>query len=106
MPVVMRVILILATATLGACANFPDLDERVDAATQGAAYPTLQPLDPLIARASSLETNGQIAPASVAALDDRIANLRAKSTRLRGPIIDTATRSRMRRGVAVPAAIR
>lgn len=102
----MRFILLFTLATLGACADFPDLDARVDAATRDAAYPTLQPLDPLIARASALETNGQITTASVAAFDNRIANLRAKSARLRGPIIDAATRARMRRGVAVPVAIR
>ncbi|MCO4846707.1 MAG: hypothetical protein KC448_01895 [Yoonia sp.] len=102
----MRFILFLALAALGACADFPDLDARVDAATRDAAYPTLPPLDPLIARASALKTSGQITAASVAAFDVRIANLRAKSVRLRAPIIDAATLARMRRGVAVPAAIR
>ncbi|MFT5630636.1 MAG: hypothetical protein ACI82I_001892 [Gammaproteobacteria bacterium] len=102
----MRFILILALATTGACTAFPDLDARVDAATRNAAYPTLQSLGPLIAHASDLETNGQITPASVAAFNSRIANLRSKAARLRAPIIDTATQTRMRRGVAVPVAIR
>ncbi len=101
----MRFILILTLATTG-CTAFPNLDARVDAATRNAAYPTLQSLDPLIARASDLGTNGQITTVSVAAFIGRITNLRNKATRLRAPIIDTTTHTRMRRGVAVPAAIR
>ena len=91
---------------LGACAAFPDLDARVDTATRNEPYPTLQSLDRLIARAAALNTNGQITPASVASFNGRIANLRGKASRLRAPIIDTTTHTRMRRGVAVPAAIR
>ena len=92
--------------TLGACAAFPDPDARVDTATRNAPYPTLQSLDRLIARAAALNTNGRITPASVASFNGRITNLRDKASSLRAPIINTATRSPMRRGVAVPAAIR
>lgn len=93
-------------ATLAACAAQPNFDDRIDAAGRNADYPTLQPLAPLIARAAALNTAGKITPASVASFDSRIGDLRNKAQRLRGPIIDSGTRARMRRGVAVPVAIR
>lgn len=49
----MRMILMIAIAGLGACAEFPQLDDRIDAAALAADYPTLQPLDPLLAKAAN-----------------------------------------------------
>jgi len=100
----MRVIMMIAIAGLGACAEFPQLDNRLDAAALAADYPILQPLDPLLAQAA-IQTD-TITPASEADFDRRIATLRARAARLRGPVIDAAPLARMRRGVAVPAAIR
>lgn len=102
----MRTVFFIALATLAGCAEFPDFDDRITGSAQNADYPTLQPLDPLIASATALETSGQITTASVASFDNRVAALRTKANGLRGPIIDATTRTRMRRGVAVPAAIR
>ena len=102
----MRFILLLALANLGACANFPDLDARVSAAIRDASYPKLEPLGPLIARVEILDTSDWVIPTFVVALNVRINNLLAKSTRIRGPVIDIATHNRMVRGVAVPASIR
>lgn len=100
----MRMILMIAIAGLGACADFPQLDDRLDDAALAADYPTLLPLDPLLARAANQTT--AITSASEANFDSRIATLRARAIQLRGPVIDAATRARMRRGVAIPAAIR
>jgi len=100
----MRMILMIAIAGLGACAEFPQLDDRIDAAALAADYPTLQPLDPLLAKAANQKST--ITAASEAGFDSHIGTLRARAARLRGPVIDAATRARMRRGVAVPAAIR
>lgn len=102
----MRFLLILALTVVTACTTFPDLGAQIDANARNAAYPTLQPLAPVLAKAANAQSHGQITAASEAAFDDRIARLRTKSAALRGPIIDSATRARMRRGVAVPAAIR
>lgn len=102
----MRHFIIIATTALWGCSDFPDLSARIDAQARAADYPALLPLDPLLARADALETQGAITPASVAAFDNQIAALRAKASRLRGPVIEPAVRARMRRGVAVPAAIR
>lgn len=102
----LRLTLPIALFALVACVDFPDLDDRITPAARAADYPTLQPLDPLLAQAAMQQTNGAITPASVATFDNKIAALRAKAAGLRGPIIDRATRAHMRRGVAVPAAIR
>lgn len=102
----MRLIVLIAMTGLAACADVPQLDDRIGEAARAADYPTLLPLDPLLAAAAANETAGQITPASVAAFDSRIATLRARAARIRGPVIDGATRRRMQRGVAIPAAIR
>lgn len=98
----MRLPLIIAITGLIGCAEFPQIDGTLDLAARSAAYPTLQPLDPLLAQAQSLHTTDQITPA----LNTRTAQLMARATRLRGPVIDANTRAKMQRGVAVPAAIR
>lgn len=100
----MRLIVMIAIVGLGACTDFPEIDVTIDAAARSADFPTLLPLDPLLAKSNIATT--QITPASVAAFDARIANLRSRASRLRGPVIDAATRTRMRHGVAVPVAIR
>lgn len=100
-----RAIAVIFVLTLG-CAQFPELDRTIDEAARAAPIPELQPLGPLLAQADSAASNSQITPASVAALDDRIAGLRNRAADLRRPVIEPAIRARMRRGVAVPAAIR
>jgi len=100
----MRLTVMIAIVGLSACAAFPTIDGTIDASARAADYPTLVPLDPLLAAAAA--TGGQISPASEAAFNSKIAALRVKAIRLRGPVIDAQTRSRMQRGVAVPAAIR
>lgn len=88
------------------CADFPALDGAVDDTARNAGFPSLVPLDPLLAKVDQQTATSQITAASVATLDGRIAALRTKAARLRGPIIEPRVRARMRRGVAVPAAIR
>ena len=100
-----RTIGVIFVLTVG-CTQFPALDGTIDAAARAAPIPALQPLAPLLAQADATQANSQITAASVAALDDRIAALRARAAGLRGPVIERATLARMRRGVAVPAAIR
>lgn len=102
----MRLPIIIALASLVACAEFPQLDGTIDAAARAASYPTLQPLAPLLANAASMQTTGQFSDAANASFDARVAQLQNRAARLRGPVIDAATRAKMRRGVAVPAAIR
>tara|TARA_R110002094_G_scaffold47079_1_gene58731 strand:+ start:260 stop:568 length:309 start_codon:yes stop_codon:yes gene_type:complete len=102
----MRLPLVIALASLGACAEFPQLDGAIDAAARNAPYPVLQPLGPLLAQARAQQSTGQSTPARIAAFETRLVSLQSRATRLRGPVIDAQTRARLRRGVAVPAAIR
>lgn len=102
----MRLPLFLVLASLVACAEFPQLDADIDAAARGAAFPDLQPLEPLIAKADAMQASARVAPASIASFDTRIARLTVRAAALRAPVITAATRARLRRGVAVPAAIR
>lgn len=102
----MRLPLIITLVGLTACTAFPQLDENLDVATRTADYPKLQTLAPLLAQADAMDDTGQITATSVTNYATRIAALTTQANRLRGPVIDTATRARMRRGVAVPAAIR
>ena len=61
-----------------------------------APYPDLVPLDGLQARIA--ET--RIAPETVGDTETRIARLKARAARLRGTVIDSGTRQRMKDGIA------
>jgi len=81
---------------LGACAEFPSLDDRISATARDAPYPRLTNIDPLLAQASTP------VPATNPVAQDinaRIARLTQRANTLRGPIIEPATLARMRRGV-------
>ncbi len=84
-------------ALLGACAEFPALDGTVAPEVTAGEYPALVPLDPLLARAGAPD-NSRAAGAE-AALAPRIAALRARAARLRGPVIPAPIRARMVQGV-------
>lgn len=91
----MRLILALTLASLAGCTSFPELEAAQTPGIQSAAYPRLLPLDSLLAE-------GGDPRATPDAMDDiaaRVAQLRARADRLRGPVIDSPTRSRMARGV-------
>lgn len=92
----LRLLPVLALVVSG-CADAPDLG--LAQPTQVARdYPALIPLDTLLAQAPTNQS--QITPASISTTNDRIANLRARANRLRGPVVDAATKSRMRAAVA------
>ena len=81
---------------LTACAEFPQLDGTIAPEHSGADFPDLIPLAPLVAQASS--ANGTAITAN-ADLSPRLASLAARANRLRGPVIPTAERTRMLRGI-------
>jgi len=88
--------LLALLATLPACAEFPALDGTISAEQANAPFPDLVPLAPLLAQASTATRGPALTEASLA---PRIANLRARAARLRGPVIPAAARTRMLRGV-------
>lgn len=83
------------TAALPGCTQFPQLDAAVTDAARTAPYPDLVPLDGLQARL----TTSSVAPDTVPTIEARIARLEARADRLRGNVIDDATRERMQSGV-------
>jgi hypothetical protein len=80
-----------------ACTQFPDLEHRTDAAALEAPFPDLIPLGGLLAAAPAPSALVLAAPSA-----DRLARLRARAARLRGPVIDRMTRIRMTRGIPNP----
>lgn len=86
-----RAALLICLALTG-CTQFPELDAVVSASAKSAAYPRLQPLDGVLAQANASTTDATAVRGSLAA---RVAALRARAARMRGPIIEPAIRARM-----------
>ncbi len=86
---------IMVSITLAACSQFPQLDETVDSQARRAAYPDLIPIEDIYTRIPDT----RIYPDTPLRLEDRVSRLRARAARLRGTVIDGATRQRMRAGV-------
>jgi len=89
-PVALCLALILAS-----CTQFPELDSQLSDNAKNADYPTLLPVEHLLAGVDQ----SQISPEMQAGLTARIANLKARAARLRGRVIDSGTRQRMAQGV-------
>lgn len=81
---------------LVACAEFPDLDQRITPELAAAPVPELGPIAPLIAQAN---TAPRVTEITVTTLAGRIAALNARAAQLRGPVIPAPVRTRMLRGV-------
>ena len=81
---------------LAGCSDFPELDAAITPTARNAEYPSLMPIDQLVADAQDV----QITEQTVTTLKGRAGSLRARAARLRGPIIDSATRARMRAAIA------
>ncbi|SMX33249.1 hypothetical protein [Octadecabacter ascidiaceicola] len=88
--------LLAMLAALPSCSGFPELDGTVTPEQANAPFPELVPLAPLLAQANT-STGGT--EAAITDLEPRLANLRARAARLRGPVIPAAIRTRMLRGV-------
>ncbi len=88
---------LVATLVLaGACTQFPELDRTLTPELEAQSYPALVPLAPILASAQSTT----VEPAQTnAALDARIAALRARAARLRGSVLSGAERQRLAEGL-------
>lgn len=93
MPVRLFLLLITCLGGIG-CADIPQVGVAQASAAREAPYPSLVNLDALLAGATAMPA--RITPATTAAMNDRVAALRARAARLRGPVVDPATRSQMR----------
>jgi len=86
----------LTAITLAGCSNFPELDAAITPTARQAGYPSLMPLDQLIAGAEQV----QITEQTLTTLQGRVNGLNARAARLRRPVIDSATRARMQAAMA------
>ncbi|MDF1728819.1 MAG: hypothetical protein P1U53_13840 [Sulfitobacter sp.] len=84
--------LILAALTLIGCTQFPELDGTVSPEVQNAPYPALLPLEPILVQAAPSPLDTEAVQSN---LDSRIAGLRARADRLRGPILSGPERTRL-----------
>jgi len=84
---------------LAACAEPYPVAPELAASGADTPYPELVPAERITAQVLPATTPGAAKPPT-AAIGDRAARLRARADRLRGPVIDPGTESRMRRGVA------
>lgn len=82
-------------AALTACSQFPQLDETVGDAARKAPYPDLIPIEKFHAQIPDT----LIEPTTAPQVEARVAQLKARAARLRGSVIDNATRTRMQQGV-------
>lgn len=78
------------------CTQFPALDATQTDAIEGAEYPALVPLDPLLARAAE---PGSDPVQTEADLSSRLAALRGRAEALRGPVLTNAERKRLEEGL-------
>ena len=75
----MRLIALILIPFLAACTQFPQLDDAVSARAQDANYPDLVPVNGLLARA---EPQNGTPEQTVAAMNARVAALRARASRV------------------------
>lgn len=86
----------LLLAAVAGCTPFPDLDFTQTAALEAAPYPTLVPIEPILASVDAAPTD---AATETAALNARVAGLRARANRLRGSVLSGAERNRLQAGL-------
>ncbi|MFQ6549759.1 hypothetical protein AADZ90_017555 [Aestuariibius sp. 2305UL40-4] len=86
---------LLIPLILAACTQFPELDARLDDASLTAPYPTLAPLDQLLAQADQTGFD------PTASLEARADALRARAARLRAPVIEPRLRRRMLQSITL-----
>lgn len=89
--------LLALTLFLTACTAFPELDGKASETAKAAPFPKLQPMDQLLAAGAEPP---RLTDADVNALLARVQRLKARANRLRGPVVDRATRIRMQGALA------
>ena len=88
-----RISFLAATLGLAAgCTQFPALDRTQTADVEAAEYPALVPIEPLIAEARSTPPD---AAQTANTINGRLAGLRARANRLRGPVLSNADKRRL-----------
>ncbi|MGJ8596438.1 hypothetical protein [Sulfitobacter sp.] len=79
----------------GACTQFPALDRTLTPELVSADYPALVPIEPILAAA---QTSTVEPVQETAAIDARVAALKARASRLSGSVLSGAERQRLAQG--------
>lgn len=82
--------------TLSACTQFPDLEATQTDTLENADYPTLVPLEPLLARAAA---PGPDPVQTQADLSARLAGLRSRANAMRGAVLTGPEKQRLQQGL-------
>ena len=87
----------LLFATLAACTQFPELEYTQTDAIEAADYPALVPIEPILVTVEVPKTDPV---RTEAALNARLAALRARANRLRGAGLTGQERQRLEQGLS------
>ena len=75
---------------IAGCAQFPEVDATLSEQAREADFPTLAPMDQVLADAGSTEIDDE----SIEAIEKRADSLRARASALQGQVLgDTATQN-------------
>jgi len=86
----------VALTALAGCTQFPALDRTITPALEAADYPTLEPLEPLLARTTARRADSGLVQAQ---LNARVVALQARAARLRGSVLSGRERQRLSNGL-------
>lgn len=87
--------LVASLALTGACTQFPALDRTLTPELEAAEFPALVPIEPILVRA---QTSGVEPVQTAAAIDARVAALKARAARLSGSVLNGPERQRLAQG--------
>ena len=89
--------LLLASAALAACAQFPELEDAGSKEAWDADFPELLPVEDLRATAP----DPIIEEDTGSGLESRADRLRARAARLKGSVVDPATKTRLKKDITL-----
>ena len=89
-------VIFLSAGFAAGCSDFPQLDNAVSETARNADFPGIVPKSQILANANDV----QISPQTTAGIRNRASGLRARAARLRGPVLSSATRARLRAAMA------
>lgn len=88
----MRILLICTILFLPACTQFPELDARLPDDTRDASYPTLLPVDEILAGRRLPAKRGTELTETIEA---RVSALKTRANRLRRSVLSPTDRARL-----------
>jgi hypothetical protein len=94
-----RIACLVGGLAVAGCSDFPELDEQFSTAARNEAFPQLVPVETLRAG----ERVPLIESGATESLEQRVAALRQRASRLRGTVINRSARARLEQEVTLPS---